>query len=144
MKSKKIISSLIFIFAVSIILGSCGDSLKSRLTRRLNNFRKALPDEIRTKFDNGEYEEAGKLLDERIQRIHNYIKNLPDDEVKKKFIRGQYSDIKEYIKDIPQDDLEFNKKFYKIVDYECIPTFNGYQVVDYFKVYFKEKLKTLK
>ncbi len=130
----------IFIFSFS----NCGDSLKSRLTRRLNNFRNALPPEIREKFDNGQYQEAGKLLDERIQRIRGYIAQLPNDEVKKKFIRGEYKGIEQYLKNIPEDDLDFNKRFYKIIDYECIPTFNGYQIVDYFKVYFKEKLETLK
>jgi len=130
---------LLFVFALS-----CGDSLKNRLTRRLNNFRNALPQEIREKFDAGEYNEAGRLLDERLQRIKSYINKLPDDETKKKFIRGQYEGIEEYIKDIPKEDLEFNKRFYKIIDYECIPTFNGYQIVDFFRVYFKEKLETLK
>ncbi len=137
-------------YYVSIIIGlflfflSCGDSLKNRLTRRLNNFRNALPPEIREKFDAGEYEEAGRLLDERLKRIRSYIDKLPDDESKKKFIRGNYEGLEEYIKDIPKEDLEFNKRFYKIIDYECIPTFDGYQIVDFFKVYFKEKLETLK
>jgi len=135
-----------FVLCLIVItfFAQCGDSLKNRLTRRLNNFRMALPEEIRIKFDNGEYEEAGRLLDERLKRIHSYIDKLPDDETKKKFIRGNYDGLEKYIKDIPKDDLEFNKKFYPIIDYECIPTFNGYQIVDFFKVYFKEKLETMK
>ncbi len=138
-----IFSIILIIFAGGFIV-NCGDSLKSRLTRRLNNFREALPQNIREKFDNGQYDEAGKLLDERIQRIHSYITQLPNDDVKKKFIRGHYDGIEKYIKFVPKNDLEFNKNFYKIVDYECIPTFSGYQVIDYFRVYFKEKLQTLK
>lgn len=137
---KLFITFLGFIFFIT-----CGDSLKNRLERRLNNFRNALPDEIREKFDNNEYEEAGKLLDERLKRIRSYIDKLPDDESKKKFIRGNYEGLDEYIKklNISEEDLEFNKKIYKVIDYECIPTFNGYEMVDFFRVYFKEKLKSM-
>ncbi len=131
------------ILSVLIVGLYCGDSLKNRLTRRLNSFREALPADIREKFDAGEYDDAGRMLDERIQRIKGYIEQLPDDVTKKKFIRGDYEGIEKYLSNIPKDDLEFNKRFYEILDYECIPTFTGYQIVDYFKVYFKEKLAEL-
>jgi len=142
-RRNKIYIAGIVIFTL-IVLNNCGESEEARLQRRLNNFRKALPLEIREKFDKGEYEEAGRLLDERLQRIKSYLKLFPDYESKRKFIRGDYNGLEKYIKNIPKEDLEFNRKIYKIIDYECIPTFNGYQMVDYFRVYFKEKLERMK
>lgn len=131
------------LFILSFV--SCGDSLKSRLTRRLNNFRKALPAEIKQKFDSGQYEEAGRLLDQKLQQVKSYVNALDSEDHKRSFIRGQYEAVAKEVKalKIPADLLEFNKKFYPVIDYECIPTFTGQQMVDYFKVYFKEKLKTL-
>ena len=68
------ISIVFYIVALNlIILISCADSLKNRLTKRLNNFKDALPDEIRMKFDNGNYQEAGQLLDEKLTAIKSYI-----------------------------------------------------------------------
>ncbi len=106
----------------------------------------ALPDEIREKFDNGEYDNAGEMLDTRLLAINNYIEKFETEEKKKKYIRGDYSGLEKKIKNIgiPQGVLDFNKAFYKIIDFECIPTFTGHQVVDYFKVYFKEKLASMK
>lgn len=140
------ISIVFYIVALNlIILISCADSLKNRLTKRLNNFKNALPDEIRIKFDNGNYKEAGQLLDEKLTAIKGYINRLDDNEKKKKFIRGNYSGLEKDIEKmgVPKELLNFNKKFYTIIDYECIPTFSGEQIIDYFKVYFKEKLESI-
>ncbi|MDD5065753.1 MAG: hypothetical protein PHF84_01775 [bacterium] len=129
-----------------LLAAGCGDSLKSRLTSRLNNFRNAVPEEIRTRFDKGEYQEAGRLLDEKIKAVQRYISLLNTEEKKRFFIRGQYEPIQADIKKlgIPKNILDFNRNFWSVQDYECIPTFTGSQVVDYFKVYFKEKLDTMK
>ncbi len=134
----------LFIFILMLIIG-CSDSLKYRLTSRLNNFREALPEEIKVKFDNGEYEEAGKMLDDRLIVVKSYIAQFDSDEKMKKYITGDYSGLEEDIKNIgiPQEVLDFNKKFYPIIDFECIPTFTGPQIVDFFKVYFKEKLESM-
>ncbi len=143
MKHLKLLLMSIFVLVLTL---SCGDSLKYRLTKRLNNFLIALPDEIREKFDNGEYEGAGEALDARLLAVNSYIEKFETEETKKKYIRGNYSGLEKEIKNIgiPREVLDFNKTFYKIVDFECIPTFTGHQVVDYFKVYFKEKLASMK
>ncbi|MBN1898047.1 MAG: hypothetical protein JW827_04655 [Spirochaetes bacterium] len=134
---------IVIVGSVILSLLACGDSLKNRLTKRLNNFRQSLPDEIREKFDAGQYEQAGKMLEERLGRIKSYVNKLPNDEIRRKFIRGKYEGIEKYLNGLSQQDLEFNKEFYPVIDYECIPTFNGHQIVDFFRVYFKEKLETL-
>lgn len=131
---------------LAVLCFGCGDSLKARLTRRLNNFRNALPEAIREKFDKGEYQEAGRMLDERILQVRSFTEKMPDENRKRQFIRGEYEGLEAEIKKlaVPAALLEFNREFWKIQDYECIPTFTGPQVVDYFKVYFKEKLDSLK
>lgn len=141
---KRINLLLILLFTAGVI--NCGDSLKFRLTKRLNNFRQALPVEIKDRFDKGEYEEAGKMLDEKLAAVKGYVEKFDTDIKKRKFIRADYDGIENDIKNlgIPADLLEFNKKFYKIIDFECIPTFTGPQVIDFFKVYFKEKLASMK
>ena len=133
-----------FMFILMLIIG-CRDSLKYRLTSRLNDFRKALPGEIKIKFDNGEYEEAGKMLDDRLIVVKSYIPQFDSDDKKRKYIIGDYSGLEEDIKNIsiPQEVLDFNKKLYPIIDFECIPTFTGHQIIDFFKVYFKEKLESM-
>ena len=105
-----------------------------------------LPDEIREKFDNGEYDNAGEMLDARLLAIKNYIEKFETEKKKRKYVRGNYSGLEEDIKNIgiPQEVLDFNKTFYKIIDFECITAFAGDQIVDYFKVYFKEKLASMK
>ncbi len=136
---------ILLLMGIIFTLG-CRDSLEYRLTKRLSNFREALPEEIRLKFDQGQYEEAGKMLDERIVNVKKYVDMFPTEEKKRQYIRGDYqgidSDIKKF--KIPQSVLYFNKQFYPIIDEECIQTFTGYQVIDYFKVYFKDKLDTMK
>jgi len=142
MKYLKIISLIIILL---VLVSSCQDSLKYRLRRRLQNFREALPEEIRIKFDNEQYEEAGIMLDQRLIDVKSYIDKFDTDEKRRKYIVGDYSGLEEDIKNIgiPQEVLDFNKKFYPIVDFECIPTFTGPQIIDFFKVYFKKKLESM-
>lgn len=146
MKNKKnvIILSLLFVSIFCFI--QCGDSLKSRLTNRLNNFREALPDNIRTKFDNEDYQQAGIMLESKLSEIKKCVNFFNTEEKKRQFIRGDYTGLDDDIKKnrINKDLLKFNKNFYKIINYECIPTFTGEQTVDFFKVYFKEKLDSMK
>lgn len=144
-KNKKY-ASLIIAFIFICLIVACADSLKNRLTNRLKNFKEALPDEIRTKFENGQYAEAGDLLDIKIKAIRSYTDKLDTDEKKKKYIRGDYKGIEEDLKEmgVPQDLLDFNKRYYKIIDYECIPMFSGQETVEFFRIHFKEKLDSMK
>lgn len=124
-----------------IVACSCGyDSERTVLGRRYNNFLKALPQNISEEFINKNYDQAKILLEERMDKIENY-KNDMNRETRMQFIRAKYSKINDAIKDIPQDDLEFNKKMFKIIDYECIPTFSASDIIDYFKENFRDKLE---
>ena len=142
MKKIRIISVFILL---AILISSCQDSLKYRLRRRLQNFRDGLPEEIRDKFDNSQYEEAGLMLDQRLVEVKSYIDMFDTDEKKRKYIIGNYKGLEKDIQEfkIPEKVLEFNQKLYPVIDFECIPAFTGPQVVDYFKVYFKEKLESM-
>lgn len=140
-KNNVVLFSLLIIF----LAANCGDSLKNRLIKRLNNFRNALPVEIRQDFDNGKYDDAGNLLDQKLQQVKSYIDGFTTEEQKRQYIRGNYKGLEQEIAklNIPEDVLKFNKDIYPVIDYECISTFSGQQMVDFFKVYFKEKLETL-
>ena len=142
MKRFKPLILTVFVF---ILFVNCGDSLKYRLKKRLNNFRNALSDEIRQKFDNKEYDESGQMLDQKMKAVRDYINSFDTEEKQRKYVRGDYAELEEEIKriGIPGHLLDFNKKFYKVIDFECIPTFTGLQAVDFFKVYFKEKLDSM-
>jgi len=146
MKRRNNQASIAVLLLSLFVIAHCGDSLKSRLIKRLNNFKDALPENIRIKFNNGEYLEAGRMLDDKLNTVKTYIDKFNDEEKKKQFIRGDYSEIQQEIKkmEVSKELLDFNRRFYKIVDYECIPAFTGSQTVDFFKVYFKEKLDSMK
>ena len=81
-----------------------------------------------------------EILQERL----DVFRNILPEEIKEEFDLKNYEEVVMGIDSLLQYDSSFEEKYQKLKDQEAINVFSTQEVVDFFKVYFVEKMEKLK
>lgn len=145
-KSNFFITIIVLLFAGAVILPTIAskDAEENQLSRRLEAFKNALPQEVRQNFESGNYDAVKSDLSRLVGKYKSYESSFTFDE-KPAFLKAEYDALPaEKVEAIPANLREFYARYFKVLDFECIPAFTEEEVVDFFREYFVERLAELR
>lgn len=136
----------IFFFIGLLLVVTLGskDSEENQLERRLKAFETSLPADMKAAFIAGRYDEVKTRLAEKVGAYKAFLVRLPEDK-QTPWLKAEYDGIDPAIVgSCPKDLRTFYKGYYRILDAECIQGFSEAEVVDFFRVYFVDRLAKIK
>jgi len=139
-----IIIVVFFIGALLVVTVGSKDSEENQLERRLKAFTDILTPEMKKAFDEERYDDVKTLLKTKVAEYKSFLSKLPED--KKIFwLKAEFDKVPEnVVNECPKELRDFYKGYFKVRDFECIHAFTEEETVDFFKIYFVQRLAEMK
>ncbi len=137
---------LLFLFIGLLMVVTIGskDSELNQTERALEAFRGSLPADLLQTFDGKDYAKATEMLKGYTSKVKEYAKLFPLDK-RVHFLKAEYEMLDaETLAKIPDDIKIFWKKYYGVLDAECIQGFSDSDVIEFMRQSRVETIEKIK